>query len=80
MTKSIDARQKGNIFDIAKLAAAFLVILSHTKPFEYSFLLDKATSLITRFSVPVFFTLTGYFLFSGSFTAAKLKKYLLHTV
>ena len=49
--------------DIFKLICACLVILIHTKPFENNFLLDSAIGMFTRFAVPYFFTISGYFLF-----------------
>lgn len=49
--------------DVFKLICACLVILIHTKPFENSFWLDSIIGMLTRFAVPYFFTISGYFLF-----------------
>lgn len=49
--------------DIFKMICAILVMLIHTKPFEDIFWVDAAVGMITRFAVPFFFTVSGYFLF-----------------
>ena len=49
--------------DIFKMFCAILVMLIHTKPFENIFWVDAAIGMITRFAVPFFFTISGYFLF-----------------
>ncbi len=49
--------------DLFKMFCAILVMLIHTKPFENSFWLDAGVGMITRFAVPFFFTVSGYFLF-----------------
>lgn len=49
--------------DLFKMICAVLVIFIHTKPFENNFWLDAGVGMITRFAVPYFFTISGYFLF-----------------
>lgn len=49
--------------DIFKMICAILVMLIHTKPFENIFWVDAAIGMVTRFAVPFFFTVSGYFLF-----------------
>ena len=49
--------------DIFKMICALLVMLIHTKPFENVFWIDAAIGMVTRFAVPFFFTVSGYFLF-----------------
>ena len=49
--------------DIFKMVCAVLVMMIHTKPFENDFWIDAAIGMITRFAVPFFFTISGYFLF-----------------
>lgn len=49
--------------DVFKMLCAILVIMIHTKPFENHFWLDAAIGMVTRFAVPFFFTISGFFLF-----------------
>ena len=49
--------------DLFKIICAVLVIFIHTKPFVNNFWLDAGMGMITRFAVPYFFTISGYFLF-----------------
>ena len=49
--------------DIFKMACAILVMIIHTKPFENIFWIDAGIGMVTRFAVPYFFTVSGYFLY-----------------
>ena len=49
--------------DVFKITCAFLVMLIHTKPFYNLFWLDAGIGMITRFAVPYFFCVSGFFLF-----------------
>lgn len=48
--------------DLFKMICAVLVMLIHTKPFASIFWIDAGIGMITRFAVPFFFTIAGYFL------------------
>lgn len=56
-------RQELPAVDLFKFICAILVMLIHTKPFDSIFWVDAAIGMITRFAVPFFFTVSGYFLF-----------------
>lgn len=60
---TIEQRTEYAAVDIFKMICAILVMLIHTKPFEDIFWVDAAVGMITRFAVPFFFTVSGYFLF-----------------
>lgn len=49
--------------DVFKMICAILVMMIHTKPFENLFWIDSGIGMVTRFAVPFFFTISGYFLF-----------------
>ena len=49
--------------DLFKMVCAILVMMIHTKPFENIFWIDAGIGMVTRFAVPFFFTVSGYFLF-----------------
>lgn len=49
--------------DLFKMFCAILVMMIHTKPFENNYWLDAGIGMVTRFAVPFFFTVSGYFLF-----------------
>lgn len=60
---TIEQRKEYAAVDIFKMICAILVMLIHTKPFENIFWVDAVVGMITRFAVPFFFTVSGYFLF-----------------
>lgn len=60
---TMEQRKEYAAVDIFKMICAILVMLIHTKPFENIFWMDAAVGMITRFAVPFFFTVSGYFLF-----------------
>lgn len=60
---TIEQRKEYAAVDIFKMICAILVMLIHTKPFENIFWVDAAVGMVTRFAVPFFFTVSGYFLF-----------------
>lgn len=49
--------------DVFKMICAILVILIHTKPFANNFWLDAGIGMMTRFAVPYFFSISGFFFF-----------------
>lgn len=67
--------KKGNLFDVVKFVCAILVIGIHTEPFAQYWWMDKAFACLTRFAVPMFFCITGYFLFDR-YSGEKLLKYV----
>ena len=59
----MNANREYAAVDIFKMVCAILVMLIHTKPFENVFWIDAGIGMVTRFAVPFFFTVSGYFLF-----------------
>lgn len=59
----MERRKEYAAVDLFKMFCAILVMMIHTKPFENIFWLDAGIGMVTRFAVPFFFTVSGYFLF-----------------
>ena len=59
----MEERKEYAAVDLFKMFCAILVMMIHTKPFESIFWLDAGIGMLTRFAVPFFFTVSGYFLF-----------------
>ncbi len=72
---AVNSVQDWNSFDILKLLCAFLVVGIHTQPFDGMGIIDFGFSFVTRFAVPVFFLLSGFFLFKKNVITKKVLRY-----
>jgi surface polysaccharide O-acyltransferase-like enzyme len=66
--------KRNQSIELLKLFAVFFVVIIHN-PFASDF--GSAVSAIARFSVPIFFMITGYFVIQPGNTSLKLKKQIL---
>ncbi len=71
----ITKKENWNVYDVLKIISSVLVVVIHTKPFDRMGLLDYGFSFITRFAVPIFFLLSGFFLFNENVSTKKIRRY-----
>lgn len=75
----MERRKEYAAVDLFKMFCAILVMMIHTKPFENNFWIDAGIGMVTRFAVPFFFTVSGYFLFQKiSQQPEKRKEIVIH--